>query len=153
VCPWNRFAPESSVEEFAPQTSMNPVALAELFGLTEDDFRRRYRHTPLWRPHRRGLLRNAAIVLGNQRDESAVGALSRGLQDDEPIVRGASAWALGQIATAAAIERLTARAPLETDLDVQREIAAALRAVDAAPNASRMKAPCPPLSPRSVTES
>jgi epoxyqueuosine reductase len=138
VCPWNRFAPESSLEEFTPQESMNPVALAELFGLTEDDFRRRFRHTPLWRPHRRGLLRNAAIVLGNQRAEAAVDALARGLQDEEPVVRGACAWALGQIATTAASKLLADRASLETDADVRQELAAAVQAVDAGRAPSRM---------------
>src|SRR5687767_32304 len=51
VCPWNRFAPPSAESQFEPLESMNPVALAELFDLTEEDFRRRFRHTPLWRPH------------------------------------------------------------------------------------------------------
>ncbi|MEQ8837433.1 MAG: hypothetical protein RID07_11570 [Lacipirellulaceae bacterium] len=77
---------------------MNPVELAELFDLDEPAFRQRFRKTPLWRPHRRGLLRNAAIVLGNQRCESAVPALKRGLNDAEPIVREACAWALECIA-------------------------------------------------------
>ena len=138
VCPWNRFAPESPLEEFAPQESMNPVALAELFGLTEDDFRGRFRHTPLWRPHRRGLLRNAAIVLGNQRAEAAIEALGQGLHDDEPVVRGACAWALGQIGTIAASKLLAGRASIETDVNVQQEIAAATQAVDADRDASRM---------------
>jgi epoxyqueuosine reductase len=109
---------------------MNPVALAELFGLDEDAFRRRFRKTPLWRPHRRGLLRNAAVVLGNQRDESAVGSLGRGLNDGESIVRGACAWALGRIGTSAARELLDARAALETDTSVSEEIATALHSVD-----------------------
>jgi epoxyqueuosine reductase len=68
-----------------------------LFDLTEDDFRQRFRHTPLWRAHRRGLLRNAAIVLGNQRASAAIPALTKGLVDEEPLVREACAWALAQI--------------------------------------------------------
>jgi epoxyqueuosine reductase len=138
VCPWNRFAPESSLEEFTPQESMNPVTLAELFGLTENDFRQTFRHTPLWRPHRRGLLRNAAIVLGNQRAEAAVDSLGRGLHDEEPVVRGACAWALGQIATTVASKLLAERASIETDADVRQELTAATQAVDAARATSRM---------------
>jgi epoxyqueuosine reductase len=138
VCPWNRFAPLSREPEFAPLESMNPVTLPDLFDLTEEDFRRRFRHTPLWRPHRRGLLRNAAIVLGNQRDESAIPALARGLNDDEPVVRGASAWALGQMGTPAASNLLAGRAAIETDENIQQEIKAALEAVDAANHGRRM---------------
>ncbi|HEX6961379.1 MAG TPA: tRNA epoxyqueuosine(34) reductase QueG [Lacipirellula sp.] len=138
VCPWNRFAPVSSEHAFQPLGAMNPVALGELFDLTEDEFRRRFRKTPLWRPHRRGLLRNAAIVLGNQRAEDAAEALGRGLNDAEPIVRGACAWALGRIGSQIANEALAARKRIESDHDVRCEIRAALEAVDAAAASPRM---------------
>ncbi|HYO25930.1 MAG TPA: tRNA epoxyqueuosine(34) reductase QueG [Lacipirellulaceae bacterium] len=73
------------------------LELIPLFALSEAEFRARFRHTPLWRPHRRGLLRNAAIVLGNQRSAAAIPALTRGLCDPEPLVREACAWSLEQI--------------------------------------------------------
>ncbi len=111
---------------FAPLPTTNPIALAELFDLTDDDFRQRFRRTPLWRPHRRGLLRNAAIVLGNQRDPAAMPALAKGLNDAEPLVRGTCAWALGKIATPEARVILNEREVIETDLTVQSEIRAAL---------------------------
>ena len=126
VCPWNRRAPRATVAEFQPEDGQNPIELAELFDLNEEAFRSRFRHTPLWRPHRRGLLRNAAIVLGNQRAEVAVSALTRGLEDPEPIVRGACAWALGQIATLECIAVLEAQRAVEEDDDVQMEIRRAL---------------------------
>jgi epoxyqueuosine reductase len=138
VCPWNRFAPLSHEADLAPLNSMNPVALADLFNLSEEDFRRQFRYTPLWRPHRRGLLRNAAIVLGNQGDESAIPALAGGLNDEEAVVRGACAWALGQIGAPAASKLLAGRSGIESDENVQQEIKAALEAVDAAIHGPRM---------------
>ncbi len=66
VCPWNRRTPTTTEEGFRPRPGMNPVDLAALFSLDEAAFRRRFRHTPLWRPKRQGILRNAAIVLGNR---------------------------------------------------------------------------------------
>ncbi|MEM9659473.1 MAG: HEAT repeat domain-containing protein, partial [Planctomycetota bacterium] len=89
-------------------------------------FRRRFRHTPLWRAHRRGLLRNAAIVLGNAGDAAAVAPLVKGLHDEEPLVRSACAWALGRIDADSARDVLRKRAASESDPDVMREIAAAL---------------------------
>jgi epoxyqueuosine reductase len=73
---------------------MNPIDLISLFDLDDEAFRRRFRHTPLWRAKRRGLLRNAAIVLGNRSTPAAITALTKGLNDPEPLVREACAWAL-----------------------------------------------------------
>jgi epoxyqueuosine reductase len=126
VCPWNHDAPCSEEPAFAPLAAMNPVELTRLFDLTEADFRLRFRHTPLWRAHRRGLLRNAAIVLGNQRHAAALPALAKGLRDDEPLVRGASAWALGRIQTAGAEWLLREAFADEENQSVFQEIAAAL---------------------------
>jgi epoxyqueuosine reductase len=92
-----------------------------------EQFRQRFRHTPLWRAKRRGLLRNAAIVLGNRPSEAALPALIRGLSDEEPLVRGASAWAIGQCGGTPAREALTQRLAAETDDYVRGEIAAALK--------------------------
>jgi epoxyqueuosine reductase len=127
VCPWNNHAPQSAETALAPAESMNPFELAELFELEEPQFRARFRHTPLWRAKRRGLLRNAAIVLGNQRYPAALAALERGLADVEPLVRGAAAWALGQHAGERARQALDARAVVETDAYVLDEIRAAQR--------------------------
>ena len=126
VCPWNHDAPLSNESVFSPQPDLNPLDLAKLFDMDEASFRRRFRHTPLWRSHRRGLLRNAAIVLGNQGSPDAATALSKGLNDDEPLVRGASAWALGKLNTDAARQLLRARQSIETDPQVTAEISAAL---------------------------
>jgi len=66
ACPWNRGTAISSENSFQPRPGMNPVDLAELLGLDEANFRRRFRDTPLWRTKLIGLVRNAAIVLDNQ---------------------------------------------------------------------------------------
>ena len=98
-----------------------PRSLPTLFELSDEEFRRRFRDTPLWRGKRRGLLRNAAIVLGNRPHPPAIAALIRGLNDAEPLVRGASAWALRQYQDPAAVAALTNRAAIETDDRVRAE--------------------------------
>ena len=87
VCPWNR--KDTSQPE--------AVDALEVLALTEAEFRRRYRGTALYRTKRRGLLRNAAIVLGNAGDPAALPALRRALADPEPLVREAAAWAIERI--------------------------------------------------------
>jgi epoxyqueuosine reductase len=97
VCPWNHRAPVTDEAAFQPAADANPVDLAELFWLDDDAFRRRFRHTPLWRAKRRGVLRSAAFALANRPSPSALEALRRGLTDPEPQVREASQWALSRM--------------------------------------------------------
>jgi epoxyqueuosine reductase len=126
VCPWNHKAPQSEERQFQPLDGMATLDLVELFELDDAAFRARFRHTPLWRPKRRGLLRNAAIVLGNQRPAEALPALERGLTDSEPLVRGACAWAIGRFDDARARTVLADRLAREADPEVRAEIEAAL---------------------------
>lgn len=126
VCPWNHRVEPSGETAFRPDERLYPADLLALFDLDDEAFRRMFRTSPLWRPKRRGILRNAAIVLGNWRDPAGVPASEKGLTDVEPLVRGASAWALGQIDTAETRRILTARLTVENDNDVRREIEAAL---------------------------
>ena len=127
VCPWNRRVTATDEEAFKPGSEMNPVELADLFALDDETFRQRFRQTSFWRARRRGLLRNAALVLGNQPHEASLAGLIRGLNDFEPLVRSASAWALGQYGDQAAQQALRERAAVESDPQVKREIDAALR--------------------------
>lgn len=126
VCPWNHRAPLADEPALEPRGAMTTLDLAELFTLDETAFRARFRHTPLWRPKRRGLLRNAAIVLGNQRAIEALPALVHGLNEHDPLVRGACAWALGCLDDERARNALTERQACEVDDEVRAEITLAL---------------------------
>jgi epoxyqueuosine reductase len=97
VCPWNRKAPLGIEDELAPTQVGLTADLVEMLSLSEEEFRHRYRRTALWRPRRRGLLRNAALALGNLGDPRALPALERALSDAEPLVREAAAWAIERI--------------------------------------------------------
>jgi epoxyqueuosine reductase len=95
VCPWNRHAPLEGALELRPE--LHSLDLIELLGLSDEAFRQRFRDTALWRTKRRGLLRNAAIVLGNRGDHSALPALRRAAEDPEPLIRDAAQWAIARI--------------------------------------------------------
>ncbi len=97
VCPWNRKAPPGREPALAPRPDLEAVDLLELLGLSEEEFRRRFRGTALMRAKRRGLLRNAALVLGNCGDARALPALRKALGDPEPLIREAAAWAIARI--------------------------------------------------------
>jgi epoxyqueuosine reductase len=97
VCPWNRKAPPGAEPALAPRPDLEALDLEEVLGLSEDEFRRRFAGTALTRPRRSGLLRNAALALGNTGGPEALPALRRALADPEPLVREAAAWAVGRI--------------------------------------------------------
>ncbi|MCA9238691.1 MAG: tRNA epoxyqueuosine(34) reductase QueG [Planctomycetales bacterium] len=126
VCPWNRKAAFSTEPAFQPRGDSNPMDLAPLFEMDEAAFRRRFRQTPLWRAHRDGLVRNAAIVLGNTLPQGGEVLLAKGLADESPLVRGASAWALGRHRSAEARALLEAQLLNEQDETVRGELLAAL---------------------------
>ena len=122
VCPHNQDTPRASEESFRPRPGANPVDLIELFTLDDTAFRKRFRDTPLGRSKRRGILRNAAVVLGNRPHEAALPALVRGLSDGEPLVRAACAWALGQYESDVARNALRERLNVETEVEVRAEM-------------------------------
>ncbi len=97
VCPWNRKAPPGMEPALQARPDLEKLDLIEILGLSEEEFRRRFRGTALLRTKRRGLLRNAALVLGNTGDTDALPALRRALDDAEPSVREAARWAIEQI--------------------------------------------------------
>ena len=97
VCPWNRKAPVGHEPALQPRPDLEALDLLELMGLSEEAFRRRFRGTALLRSKRRGLLRNAAIALGNQGDPAALPVLEKASDDTEPLVREAAAWAIAKI--------------------------------------------------------
>jgi epoxyqueuosine reductase len=128
VCPWNQKAQPGTLPALAAKRDLqdpDPIAWLQL---SPDEFREHFRGTPLTRPKRRGLLRNACLVLGNLRRFDAEPMLIAALEDEEPLIRGAAAWALGQLATGNAARALEARLSIEQDEQVRAELAAALQA-------------------------
>jgi epoxyqueuosine reductase len=110
VCPWNRKAPPGRVTELEARLEWTNPDLIEWLSRDPSAWRAALKGTALARAKRVGLLRNAALVLGTRRLPEAVAALTARLDDreEDAVVRGAAAWALGRIDTAdarAALER------------------------------------------------
>ncbi|OGK86128.1 MAG: tRNA epoxyqueuosine(34) reductase QueG [Candidatus Rokubacteria bacterium GWA2_73_35] len=101
VCPWNRKAAPAREPALAPRGPFPP--LEALLELDRDAFRARFGASAIARAKRGGLLRNAALALGNRGGAPAVPVLERALGDPEPDVRAAAAWALERIGTQAAV--------------------------------------------------
>jgi epoxyqueuosine reductase len=127
VCPVNRKAVQGDHAEFAPESGIgaSPV-LTELLDMTEDEFRARFKYSPVKRAKWAGLRRNAAVALGNVGDPEGVPALVRALSGTSALVRGHAAWALGRIGGEAALVALREQMDIEDDEWVRDEIGLAL---------------------------
>jgi epoxyqueuosine reductase len=118
VCPWNGDAMRA-----APVNPDLAPSLAQLMELDDDSFRRRFGRTAVRRTKRRGLLRNAAIVLGNSGNPAAVPILTHTLENEpEALVRAHAAWALGRFDYPEARRALEAAVAREQDPLVRAEI-------------------------------
>lgn len=117
VCPWGKEAPEASAR-LGTHRAVAEGTLAGWLGLDEAAFRATFAGSPLQRPGRGGLLRNAALVLGNRPSEEGREALLAALADPDPRVRAASYWSLaeahaGDSGVGKALEHAAAREPDE----------------------------------------
>jgi len=72
--------------------------LQDLASLTEEDFRRIFRDSPIKRVKYRGWLRNLCVVMGNSGDVRFIPCLERTLQEQEDaVVREHAEWALQRL--------------------------------------------------------
>jgi epoxyqueuosine reductase len=102
VCPYNvKFAQELREPAFASRAVVGErdarSLAAELLAMDEDAFRSAFRKSPIKRARRRGLARNAAVVLGNIGDARDATVLARASNDPDPLVREHTEWALDRI--------------------------------------------------------
>lgn len=102
VCPWNvSFSRELTEPSFHARDFLagkDARTLArDLLALDQSEFSAAFRNSPMKRAKRRGLARNAAVVLGNIGTAEDRAVLTNALAHDEPLVREHAAWALQQI--------------------------------------------------------
>lgn len=120
VCPWGHGAPDTR-ERLGDHPALAPGGRRPgvlVRWLTEREaFSERFNGSPLQRPKREGLARNAALVLGNRPSEAGREALLEALAGDpSPTVRAAAGWALtrghgSDAGVRAALEAALAREP------------------------------------------
>jgi epoxyqueuosine reductase len=102
VCPWvQKGSPADKGHWLSYDPGWVAPRLDELMYLDDRAFLERYAGTPVMRTKRRGLLRNAAVALGNSGLPEAIPALEHALQDPEPLVREHAQWGLDRLASGA----------------------------------------------------
>lgn len=92
MCPWNtRFPQELQTPEFAPPEFLGGKdarqLACDLLGITQAEFSRAFKGSPMKRAKLRRLERNAAVVLGNVGTSEDVDVLTRAVDGEAPLVR------------------------------------------------------------------
>jgi epoxyqueuosine reductase len=127
VCPFTKKSARVDVlgaqrpKDLQPHRVVQEWTLADVLALDEARYEAEFVGTAMRRATRSGLRRNAAIVLGNRGDDAALPALATALRDEDPVVRGHAAWAIGRIDPRH--DALATAHTNETDERVRAEIA------------------------------
>jgi epoxyqueuosine reductase len=98
VCPWNSRAPVADEPAFEARLFAPP--LEELAAITEDEFRSRFRGSPILRAKYVGFLRNVAVAMGNSGLEKFRAPLERLAASPDALVADEARWALERLAGA-----------------------------------------------------
>jgi epoxyqueuosine reductase len=98
VCPWNRKAPATNAEEFQAREGLVNPALEWLAEMSTEEFREKFRGSPIRRTKRTGLRRNVAIAMGNSGDRKFLPLLEKLVTDDDAIVAESATWAAKKLA-------------------------------------------------------
>jgi epoxyqueuosine reductase len=131
VCPWNRKAPlgrEPALEAAPGRTHPDLVAWLEEDPST---FSRSIKGTAMARAKRSGLLRNAALILGERGDARSLPVLVDRLGDADPVVRASAAWAIGRIGEPSTLPALR-EALGDPDPEVRNSAALAIERIEPA---------------------
>jgi epoxyqueuosine reductase len=97
VCPWNRRAPYTRAAKLGPREGLVNPALEWLAGMNQDDFRERFRRSPIKRAKFAGLRRNVAIAMGNSGEPRLLPALEKLAADPDPTVARHARWAMRKL--------------------------------------------------------
>jgi epoxyqueuosine reductase len=97
VCPWNRKAPATAAAEFQPRDGLVNPALDWLAEMSPEEFREKFRGSPIRRTKRNGLRRNAAIAMANSGRIEFLPILDRLANDEDATLAETARWAIGKL--------------------------------------------------------
>ncbi|MDQ0299919.1 epoxyqueuosine reductase [Salibacterium salarium] len=127
VCPENKGMDHHNHEEFEPDPEVVKPQLLPLLTLSNREFKEKF--GPIagsWRG-KKPIQRNAVLALGTYKAKEGVKTLIHLLKNDpRPVIRGSSAWSLGQIGTEEAVHALEEANTHETSEKVLEEISKVL---------------------------
>jgi len=97
VCPWNRKAPATQNTDFQPDQWLVNPDLGQLARLSKQQFRQRFRGSPISRAKHKGYLRNVAVAMGNSGRTEYIADLEELAQSEDSVVVEHAKWAIERL--------------------------------------------------------
>lgn len=97
VCPWNRKAPITANPDLQPDESLINPDLRELAKFSPQQFRDRFRGSPISRAKHSGLMRNVAIAMANSGNPEYISDLEELARIGDETVADHAHWALDKL--------------------------------------------------------
>ena len=97
VCPWNRRAPATQPPEFQAREGLVNPALEWLAEMKSEEFREKFRGSPVRRAKLSGLRRNTVIAMGNSGNREHIPTLEKLRADEDAVIADSAAWALKKL--------------------------------------------------------
>ena len=98
VCPWNKFASAAhTMRAFLPRAELAAPDLADLLTLDDAGFRALFSGSPIKRIGRSRFVRNCLYAAGNSSDVALLPAVAALVDDPDPVVADAAAWAAARL--------------------------------------------------------
>ena len=97
VCPWNRKAPVTRNPDFQPDPRLVNPDLSELARISPQEFRERFRGSPIARAKHSGFLRNVAIAMGNSGCSEYSTDLETMMESGDPTLAEHARWAISRL--------------------------------------------------------
>ena len=128
VCPLNEDSNLADQPDLRLSEKRRHLDLQGLLGISRDHYVEIFRGSPMKRAKQVGLQRNAAIAMGNSRNQKYLPSLVKAMNSDSPVVRRHVVWAIAQIGGVGVLQILKDQYTKETDVGVRAEIDLILQA-------------------------
>lgn len=93
VCPWNKFAQQTSQIKLQGRADLHEPRLRDLAGLDDAEFRKFFSGSPVKRIGREKFVSNVLIAIGNSGLADLCDVAQNLLHDEAPLVRAMAVWA------------------------------------------------------------
>ena len=97
VCPWNKYAQESSEIKLQAREDLNAPSLEELSQLSDAAFRTMFAGSPIKRIGQKQFIRNVLYAIGNSDDVSLLPYAEAHMGSDDDVVAEAAMWAANRL--------------------------------------------------------